>query len=96
MTLADYKEKVLFDYQWSKMTDEEKDNYIKDRDAELADQKMAIDMMTWFEADLFTPEDIQDLLITTKYGPETKKVIARYALEKELIGQGEAMCYFDL
>lgn len=96
MTMEDYKQRKVFEYQWSKMTDKEKDDWIKVRESTLVDMRKAVQLQMIIENDLLTDDQIVELLATNNYGPQTKGVLLKAGCQKGLIGSEEVLCYFGL
>lgn len=96
MTIGDYQDRKIFEYKWSKMTDEEKDQFIEDRAKAKADMSRAYQLQTLIEANLLSDDEILKLLVNNDYGQYTRIKLLQIAVQKELVGQGEASSYFDL
>ena len=96
MTMQEYQERIIFQYKWEKMTDEEKDIWIKEKEAEMADIEMAAKLKSIIDYNLLSDDDLIMLLSDNNFGPKTKAVLLTAGCEKEIIGSDEVLCYFGL
>lgn len=96
MNMVDYQQRKIFDYKWSKMTDEEKDQWIKDKDAEMKDIEKANYLKVAIENNLLSDDFIVSLLLEYSDTKYTKAVLVGAACTKDLVCQDELRAYCDL